>query len=225
MPRTASNGDHTETAAAAKARTGEPSMTRDDRTSCPAGILGEFLRDPRHVGAVAASSPHLAREICSHIGLETARRVVELGPGTGAFTAEILRRLAPGARLVAVERNPAFAEDLRRRWPQLDVAGGSAEDLASLVAGRLDGPADCVICGLPWSVFAEALQDQILHQIRSVLRPGGLFTTFAYLQGLALPGGRRFAGKLGGHFRRVRRSRVVWRNLPPAFAYRCVRGG
>ena len=53
------------------------------------------------------------------------------------------------------------------------------------------------------------------------LSPGGHFATFAYLQGLLLPAGMRFAGLLEDSFGSVQRSRTVWRNLPPAFVYRC----
>jgi phosphatidylethanolamine/phosphatidyl-N-methylethanolamine N-methyltransferase len=46
--------------------------------------------------------------------------------------------------------------------------------------------------------------------------------TFGYLQSLALPGARHFAGLLPTYFRKVSKSSIVWRNVPPAFVYRCL---
>ena len=42
---------------------------------------------------------------------------------------------------------------------------------------------DCVLSGLPWAIFSKDLQRRILEQVASVLKPGGKFATFAYLQG------------------------------------------
>jgi phospholipid N-methyltransferase len=82
---------------------------------------------------------------------------------------------------------------------------------------------DAIVCGLPWSIFSPALQTELLEATLSVLRPGGQFTTFAYLQGLMLPTGRRFRDRLHECFSSVERSPTVWRNFPPAFVYRCRR--
>jgi len=55
------------------------------------------------------------------------------------------------------------------------------------------------------------------------MSPNGQFVTFAYLQGLLLPPGRRFVALLPKYFTHVSRSRTVWLNLPPAFVYQCRR--
>jgi len=57
----------------------------------------------------------------------------------------------------------------------------------------------------------------------AVMSTRGQFVTFAYLQGLLLPAGRRFAELLPTYFRQVSKSRTVWLNLPPAFVYQCQR--
>jgi phospholipid N-methyltransferase len=36
-----------------------------------------------------------------------------------------------------------------------------------------------------------------------------------------MPGGRRFRRLLEANFSRVIATEIVWRNLPPAFVYRC----
>ncbi|QWF77706.1 class I SAM-dependent methyltransferase [Amycolatopsis sp. CA-230715] len=183
-------------------------------------IINEFLRHPMRTGAVAASSPRLAETMTTGIGLERARTVVELGPGTGVFTGAVLSRLARGARLVAVEINPRLAAELRARYAHLPVTvvEGSAEALAE----HVDGPVDAVVSGLPWTAMPERLQRRILGQATRILHPEGRFTTFAYAHTAWTPPARRFLASLRASFAVLERSALVWPNLPPAFAYRAA---
>jgi phospholipid N-methyltransferase len=183
-------------------------------------ITTEFLRRPLMTGAVAASSRRLAYAMAEGIGLEGARLVVELGPGTGVFTDAILARLAPDARLVAVELNPVLAARLSvtRRDTRLTVIRGSAAELAAVV-GK---PADAVVSGLPWTVMPREQRGHILDAVTEVLTPGGRFTTFAYLHAAWTPPARHFTAELSRRFIRLERSTVVWPNLPPAFVHRAT---
>ena len=165
------------------------------------------------------SSSRLAKTMISHADLHTSDTVLELGPGNGCVTENILQSLPRDARFLALEINPAFAAATRRRCPGVDVAVGDAADARRHLTERgLDGT-DVVISGLPWASFNPKLQDRLLAAVQDVLRPGGRFTTFAYIQGIFLPPARRFEKRLRAEFASVRRTRVVWRNLPPAFAY------
>ena len=189
--------------------------------SVPAmSILTEFLRHPLLTGAIAASSPALARTMTEGIGLEQARTVVELGPGTGVFTDAIRRRVPAGTRIVAIEVNGHLAAHLadRYRGEPVDVVHGSATHLASLV----DYPVDAVVSGLPWTVMAEPVRLRILDAVAAVLAPTGAFTTFAYAHAAWTPPGRRFADELRQRFGVTGTSRLVWRNLPPAFVHRAT---
>ncbi|MBE1576193.1 class I SAM-dependent methyltransferase [Amycolatopsis roodepoortensis] len=179
-------------------------------------ITREFLRHPMLTGAVAASSSKLAEAMTTGLGLENARLVVELGPGTGVFTAAVLRRLPPGARLVAVEINPRLAGDLRERYPEVEIVQGSAENLDDYVREA----ADVVVSGLPWTVMTADRQERILDRVTEILVPNGRFTTFAYAHAAWTPPGRRFAAALRDRFAVTGRTPVVWPNLPPAFVHR-----
>lgn len=184
-------------------------------------ITTEFLRRPLMTGAVAASSRRLAFAMTEGIGLEQARTVAELGPGTGVFTDAILGRLAPDARLIAVELNPVLAARLSatRRDTRLTVVQGSAAELA-VVVGE---PVDAVVSGLPWTVMPQNQRGYILDAVSEVLAPGGRFTTFAYLHAAWTPPARHFTAELACRFDRLECSRTVWANLPPAFVHRATR--
>lgn len=179
-------------------------------------LLGKFLRHPRTVGAVAPSSAALARRMVDGIGA-AGERIVELGPGTGSFTRAIVERLAPGARLLAIEIDPAFAEGIRRRWPAVECVCASAEELPSLGAARGFVPVDRIISGLPFASLPEAITRGILDGIEQTLRPEGTFTTFQYVHAYGLPPAVAFRHDLTRRLGAPPTSALVLLNVPPAW--------
>ena len=187
------------------------------------GIFLEFLKNPKRTGAIATSSRGLARMICSQIGIDSASVIVEFGPGTGVFTEEILRMKKPDTCFFAIERSPKLAASFRRKFPDVRLFEDSAENVAEMLDEVGQTQIDSIVCGLPWAAFDEPLQDSLLDATLSSLHPGGTFATFAYLHGLLLPAGKRFKKKLARSFSQVDKSPTVWRNIPPAFVYRCTK--
>jgi phosphatidylethanolamine/phosphatidyl-N-methylethanolamine N-methyltransferase len=194
-----------------------------DARSARRAFLAAALRRPATMGAIAPSSPRLGAVLASVVPSTGEPVVVELGPGTGAGSAVISERLPEGARHLAVELDPAMVEFLRRTHPGLDVVQGNAADLGKLLAERGIGRVDAVICGLPWALFDDATQTELLGEISRVIGDHGAFTTFAYLHGMTLGAARRFRRRLRATFDEVLVSATVWRNLPPAFVYVCRR--
>ncbi len=184
-------------------------------------FLSEFVRSPSTVGAIAPSSAGLAREIVAQASFAADATVMEFGPGTGVFTGEIIRQLGPGGRFVAIERNAQLVPILQERFPDAVICEDSIGNAGKILERHGIGQVHSIVCGLPWAAFDEATQDDFLETTHASLKDGGIFVTFAYLQGLLLPAGQRFKKKITARFSEVRKSRVVWRNLPPAFVYRC----
>ena len=184
-------------------------------------LFWEFLKHPARVGACCPSSQALCREITSSIGLEKAGMIVELGPGTGVITEAIRRKRNPGARFAAVELDENLAADIEARFADVTVFRGCASRLDDMLSSRSLPRADVVISGLPFAIFPDELQEKILRGVVRSLSPGGVFATFAYVQGCILPAGIRFRHKLESTFAEVTTSSVVWNNMPPAFIYRC----
>jgi phospholipid N-methyltransferase len=184
-------------------------------------FLKRFIANPGIVGALLPSSPGLCREITSHINIESAEAVIELGPGTGVITDEILSKINPQTKFVAIELDNKMYENLRRNRPSLNIVNDSAENLPEIMKNAEIKHLNAIVSGLPWAAFPERLQLAILDAILDSLGDGGYFTTFAYLQGLLLPAGQRFKKLLNKSFRQVTVSRVIWANVPPAIVYRC----
>lgn len=186
-------------------------------------FLREFVRSPGRTGAIAPSSPLLAAEIVRQAGVKKAQTIVEFGPGTGSFTREILKQKSESAFFVGIEANQRLAEALKSQLPDAYIITDSAENTPSILKENQQPEADCIVSGLPWAAFPPELQDKLLEAAIKSLRPGGRFATFAYLQGLLLPSGQRFRKKLKENFSKVHLGRIIWRNLPAAFVYRCIK--
>lgn len=187
-------------------------------------FLREFLRDPLHTAAVAPSSAALAAAMTQAVPTDGAPTVVELGPGTGAFTAAIAARTAGRGRHVAVERHAEWAALLRERYPHVEVVCGDVGDLAAILRDHGVPPADAVVSGLPWAAYRAASGRDLHAVIACAMRPDATFTQFAYSWTRRwAPPARAQLAELRGHFADVRIGRTVWRNLPPAVVYRARR--
>src|ERR1700677_3247975 len=79
----------------------------------------EFRRAYRNTGSILPSSRGLARALASPFRQRIGpARILEVGPGTGAVTTEIVRQLRPHDRLDIVEINAHFVDVLRRRFDE-----------------------------------------------------------------------------------------------------------
>jgi len=190
-------------------------------TQPAARFVRQFVQSPRTVGAVLPSSAALARAMLAPIDFASVRTIIELGPGTGAFTRPVTARLAPGCRYLGIELNPEFVRGLARAFPALAFVRGNVADLTQILATQGIGPVDAIVCGLPWATLPISLQATVFAAIDLALAPGGVFATFGYLQSLVLPGAWALRRRLHRNFAEVAHSPVVWGNMPPAFAYLC----
>ena len=203
-------------------------------------FLGEFRRTFETTGAIAPSSRHLARAIVRPLSQhERPARILEVGPGTGAVTREIVRHIRPGDRFHLVELNDRFVEVLRRRFAtepafqrvaeHVEIFHMPVQELAS------DEPYDYIISGLPLNNFEPDLVDSILDRLLHLLRPEGTLSFFEYLairrmkMVIASKRERRRVVDVGrvvhDYLRQYERARrTVLLNFPPAVAHHLRNG-
>ena len=183
-------------------------------------FFGEFLRQPWTTGSVWPSSRVLSLAVVENCALCPDEFVVELGPGTGPFTELVIERINGQGRVVAVEINATNADVLRTRFPSCEVVTDSAEHLTRHFPRA---SADCIISGLAWGNMSSRLQDRIFRAVLKTLAPTGRFVGFAYAHARWFPATQRFRNSLERYFDRVEVTPIVWRNLPPAYVYRCYK--
>jgi len=179
----------------------------------------EFLGNWKTTGAFAPSSPALAKCIVETAQICKATSVLELGPGTGAFTHHISEVLPQNAHYLGLELNNTFVRQLRGHFPDMRFEAVPAQeyDFDSFLGA--DGTFDVIVSGLPWTAFPESLQIAILDHVLARLRPGGSFVTFAYTGFHLMPSGQRFRSLLRSRCDKLQTTPTVWQNVLPAFVY------
>jgi len=195
----------------------------------------EFLRSYHTTGAILPSGRFLAAALARFVAEPApARRILEVGPGTGAVTRRILAALRPADQLDLVELNERFVEQLRyclqteaafqRVAGRCRVLHGAVEELPR------DTVYDLVISGLPLNNFAVADVEKILSAMTGLLKPGGTLSFFEYIairrlralvsrraQRQRLRGiGKALHSLLSAH--EIRRD-WIWLNVPPAWVH------
>ena len=182
-------------------------------------FLKQALKRPIWTGAIAPSSKYLANYIADLADLEHKKVVVELGPGSGVFTKEIIRKNK--GLFFALEINEEFVNETKKNCPEAIVYHDSATEIKKYLKKHKKSHCDCIISALPWTLFDHNLQKELLDSVYNSLEKDGEFFTIAYLSGLYLPHGLELRKILNEKFREVKKSKIVWRNLPPTIVYCC----
>ncbi|MDR1965979.1 MAG: methyltransferase domain-containing protein [Synergistaceae bacterium] len=171
-------------------------------------MLKEIIHNPRDMGTFASSSRALAGEMASALSPRTMKNgtLVEVGAGTGPVTAALLERGVPSDRLVVIEKSPALAECLMRRFPNVNVRCCGAEEMSSCLGAA--PPVTAIISSLPFRSLPKSVSIGIMEEVERTLAPGGIFVQFTYALIGEIP-------CIPAAFRKVR-SRLVFLNFPPA---------
>lgn len=175
---------------------------------------GMFAR-PRSVGSIVPSSPALARVIAAQADTGVDGPVLELGPGTGVFTAAMIARGIAPERITAIEYDPEFASLVAARFPRVRVINGDAFDLSGTLGADRKGPFVAAVSGIPLLNFPEAARRDLVEAVLAHLTPGAPFAQFSY--GLHSP----VAPPPGATVTQA--AFVLW-NLPPARVWVYRRG-
>lgn len=114
-------------------------------------------------------STPLAAEFADFAGVRAPQRALDVGAGTGALTAELVRRLG-AENVAAAEPSTDYAATLRERFPGLDIREEPAEELSWEDASFDSALAQLVVVFLNDAPAA-------VRELARVTRPGGVVAT------------------------------------------------
>ena len=152
-------------------------------------FLSELPRSFQEIGQVAPSSRALARRLTAPLReTQPPRRILEVGPGTGSITKELLRLLGAGDILVVCEINSKLLEILKRdierdreinqRLRQVEFRNMPVQELRAI---DQPGSFDVIVSSLPFSNFDPQMVREILDLYRWLLVPGGSLSFYEYV--------------------------------------------
>lgn len=176
-------------------------------------FLKQFLKEKKTVGSVAPSSKHLAKKMLKDVDFENGRVFVELGPGTGVFTREIVKNMNPEAKLFVFELHKPFHDALKQEFEnnkQVIIVNDSAEKICEVINAHNIKNVDAILSSLPLANFNKKLVQEILNNAHKALKVEGVYVQFQY------------SLKSKKYIKRVFNNldlTFTARNLPPAFVY------
>jgi phospholipid N-methyltransferase len=175
-----------------------------------------FFKNPRMLGSVIPSSRFLVNQLLRNVDWEKARVIVEIGPGVGTISREILKRMRPDATLLVFEINDDFVKHLRQNFgdTRMRILHRSGADVADVLRELRLGNADYIFAGIPFSIMPEDARMAVLRNSYEALPMGGVMMIY------------QFSGKVRADleklFGRVHRL-FEPRNVLPAQVFHCVK--
>ncbi len=199
-------------------------------------FLQQFWRRYQTTGAILPSGKRLSRALC-HYAAESnghARQILEVGPGTGPATSQLVGLLGVADHLQIVELNDAFVDFLKHRFAH-EPEFMRVADRCQIIHDRVenlphDRQYELIISGLPLNNFSIEMVRSLLDCFERLLKPGGVVSFFEYIairKAKAALSGRRDRERLKGigrlidgflSGREVRRDSVLL-NVPPAWVH------
>jgi phospholipid N-methyltransferase len=193
----------------------ERTKSRDEHDGEFLGYVKAFW-DDRSIGSVTPSSRFLVERMAKSSALEDAKVVVEYGPADGVITRDLLKKMRPDARLIAVEFNEKFLAALveKVKDPRLTAVRGDVRRIDEILAAQGVPSVDRIVSCVPFALFTGRERHEILTKTSELLSPGGRFVAFGYTTHL-IP-------MLKDYFSDVDIQFEV-RNIPPSFIFTALK--
>ncbi|PLK70583.1 SAM-dependent methyltransferase [Rhizobium sp. TH135] len=131
-----------------------------------------MMQGPKTVGAIVPTSSVTAKRMASVIDVKSGLPVLELGPGTGVITKQILARGVAPEKIVSVEYSEDFYRRLVEDYAGVNFIHGDAFDLKNILGGFADQTFDCVISAVPMLSFPMEARIQLLEDLLSRIPEG-----------------------------------------------------
>ena len=167
-----------------------------------------WAKKPGLVGSITPTGKVAARHMASLLPIETGLPVLELGPGTGVITQEILKRGLAPEKLVSIECSAEFYAYLVEKFPGVNFVNADAFDLDNALDGIPYETYAGVIGAVPLLNVSKPLRNDIIIECLKRVVPGGPFIQISYGPN---PPTKAVPGKFT-----VEKSDRIFRNIPPA---------
>lgn len=179
-------------------------------------FLMQYILHPRTTGAIFPSSKKLACKMIESIDFNNCECIVEFGPGTGAFTEELLKRRNANTKIILIEYNEEFYRILEDKYKEMEkiyIINDSAENIEYYIKKYDINKVDYIVSGLPFASLPKEMTEAISERTRKVLSHGGIFITFQY--------SKLKKSLINAYFQSIN-IKKEFINIPPAYVFYCT---
>lgn len=173
-----------------------------------------FIKDLKQTGAIAPSSKFLAKDLVKQLRKDVFSdgcpplKILEVGPGTGPLTKEIINLLRPQDRLDIVEIHQHFYQTIKEKYirPNVSVHHGDILQFQPGIAY------DYIFSSLPYEAMSESLIQRIWQKKLDLCSQKAFICYFKYVSF------RKFKCDFEEQIvkRYQRDKKIVLLNIPPA---------
>lgn len=180
-------------------------------------FLQAFIKNPLGVGAIAPSSPELARRMLEDIEPSEDSIVLELGVGTGALT-KFVRDIVPDENCyLGIELDGRLVSSLRKQHPDLKFVRGNACKAHALHKRSRLGKVGYIISSLPFVSLPNDVNCRIFAEVEKFMSEGCIFRTYQYAHGYYLPSAIKLREFMRTRYGKSEKSTLIVKNVPPAY--------
>jgi len=172
-------------------------------------FLKNFLRNPLRNASVIPSSNKASKAVLSELDWNKIKTIVELGPGNGTFTKQILAQCRPGTTLILIELEESYIKLLKNKFgDKVHVMHDSAHNIHPILESLGLQKTDLIVSSLPF--LPNPIRDQVNKAILRETESGAAFRFFTYMPPIM---------KLFYKGMPLRKIAFVLENIPPMWIY------
>ncbi len=183
-------------------------------------FLGGVLRNPKSFSTLFPTGDYLSEKLAHLAQLETRSSVLELGAGSGAITATLLKHLSPDAEFCGLELDAQLVEHLKNQFPPHRFEEGSATRITEIFHGQTF---ETIIASLPWTLFDNSEKREIISEIQKSLTEDGELIFFITKHVDHTSSAKELKTLFEQENFEIETGPSVWLNLPPANLYKAKR--
>ncbi len=199
-------------------------------------FIREALQEFEKTGTLFPTSPWAARALTIPLHRRNGpMHILELGPGNGPVTVQILKQMVDGDTLTICEINPRFMRALKNRLRKDPIFRARKHQVKFFTCAAQELPEDVhfdvIICALPFLNFDLKTVEEIFAKIKRLAARNAVMTYYEYIgiRPLSIvfspPQRKRRMKELDGFFDLLKKEhpvsrRPVWLNVLPIQIYK-----
>lgn len=176
--------------------------------------LIQFIKHFKKIGAIAPSSKFLAKDLAKQLQADVSGRqcpplnILEIGPGTGSLTKEIVKYMRPDDHLDIVELHQHFYQLVTSEFSQYNISVHHT-DILQFDSGK---SYDYIFSSLPYENMPTKISRRIWQKKLELCSENAYICYFKYVNF------RRFKSDFEEQIveRYQRNKKIVLLNIPPA---------
>lgn len=176
-----------------------------------------FFKDLKQTGSIAPSSKFLAKDLVTQLSKRVAGndcpplKILEVGPGTGPLTKQIVKHLRPEDQLDVVEIHKKFYQIVKTRYRQPNIRAYHAD----ILQFQPDYTYDFIFSSLPYENMPAEISREIWKKKLHLCSHGACISYFKYVKFRDFKSNfeEQVVKKYGQN------KKLVFLNIPPAKVY------